>query len=267
MCLRELSYHSPSMLILFFMYVISISSSFRLTIRSGVNIKQNSLKLNGYVQPERDPEYRNVIKKSLLLDPIGTILNENDTLPIPKEGDVVLCPSSWSKDTGLGLIRYLRESVSSNNETTWTADVGILKEGKSQNVFVIDKSLKPITTSTDNLKPVKFFYLRSENGYKISYKENSTVAILRAPRYKAIDKSIQLIKKSINTDTLENDMNSYEILKTRLQQSTFQLGAVIAGVLLIASGFENSATYFAGVCFSVAYLFLLGKETDTIGIG
>lgn len=52
-----------------------------------------------------------------------------------------------------------------------------------------------------------------------------------------------------------------------MQKSTFQIGAALAVVVGGFLGWETSATYFLGVCFSVLYLYLLGAEIDTVGIG
>ena len=139
----------------------------------------------------RDPEYRNMIKESLLLPAYGS---ESDfvNLPVPKEGDIVKCPGKWQDETVLGRIRNLRY-VSSTEK--WMVDVVQLKEGKSDDVYCVDKTSVVLTASLDELVPVTAFFLRSENGYKVTYKRNTTEILIKAPKYRALDGNFSLPSK------------------------------------------------------------------------
>ena len=165
---------------------------------------------SAYVPPEKDPEYRGMVKKSLLLDSI----NESDTYPLPKEGDIVMYEGKWKGENVLGSIRTLRSSFY-GNETGWIADIIPLKEGKSENVYNINRDSGSMSVSTKELKPVKFFYVRSENGFRLTFKPNATSPSLRAPAYRPIDESTKSFKKKINAAKVERTMEDYESLKLR----------------------------------------------------
>lgn len=154
---------------------------------------------SGYISPEKDPEYRSMVKKSLLLDVVDDV---TQTYPLPKEGDVVLCQGKWKDEQIIGNIRSLRKAFY-GNESGWVADVIPLTEGKTENVYVVNKGAKSLSLSTAELKPVKSFYVRSENGYKISFKPNSTVVSLRAPSYRKIDATTKLPQKVIPTENFQ----------------------------------------------------------------
>eukprot|EP01035_Chromulina_nebulosa_P018580 gene18580-24306_t len=227
-----------------------------------------NFKLNGYIPPERDPEYRTMVKKSLqqpLID-LENPLNftREEIRPLPREGDVVLCQGKWETEEILGNIRSLRESYY-NNETTYIADVTPLKEGKSDSVYIIDRSSRSLSMPITKLKPVKFFYVRSENGYRILFQSNTTQYALRAPSYRSIEPGAKLPTKAINLVTLEDDMMDYNVLKRRLQLYTLQIGGIGTVIVSALFGIETGADYFLGVCASVLYLYLLGESTDNIG--
>lgn len=197
---------------------------------SSVQAKSLSM-MSGYIPPERDPEFRPMVKKSLLVD---DVYNPNDYLPLPKQGDVVLSEGKWKGDQIVGLIRSIREAFY-GNETTWIADVVPMREGKIEKIYCIDRSQKSLAVSINDLKPVKFFYVRSENGYNVTFKANSTTVALRAPSYRKIDKSLKipmkvcvpslypvayliiLLFQTINNQSLEIEMENYAELKNRCE--------------------------------------------------
>ena len=53
----------------------------------------------------------------------------------------------------------------------------------------------------------------------------------------------------------------------RIQTITIQVGAILTVPISLIIDIPTGITYFFGVCFSVLYLILLGKETDNVGIG
>ena len=70
------------------------------------------------------------------------------------------------------------------------ADIVPLAEGKSENVFVVDRASQAEYLSTDELQPVKAYFMRNENGYKIYYsKASPQEVVLRAPKYRKMDPS------------------------------------------------------------------------------
>ncbi len=223
-----------------------------------------------YVPPEEDPEYRTIVKKSLLRptkeerDLTYSEIDSEALLPTPKEGDIVLCPGKWKGEAILGRVRFLQYMASSE---CWIAEVSPLKDGKSENVFINDKNTKSLTVPVSELQPVRSFFVRSENGYRINLKKNSTEYALRAPKYKNLTATFQLPAKSLNMTTLEDDLERYEALKTRIVTSALQFGAVGTVVSTFFFGLDVSIPFLFGSGAGATYLYLLGKRTDSIGAG
>jgi len=227
-----------------------------------------------YVPPERDPEYRKVIKKSLLQPLInitadGSIIQVNidseAMLPIPKEGDIVIAPGKWKEEKILARIRYIEYS---QNAKMWRAEILPLKDGKSENVFVVDRGAKSSSELVENLRPVQAFFLRSENGYKVAYRRNTTEVVLKAPSYRKIDgTNFTMPTKVVNMETLQNDMIRYNELKTRMVTNTLKFGAVGTALTTVLYGTDVSLPYSLGALAGALYLILLGKKVDIIGSG
>lgn len=227
--------------------------------------------MSGYVPPERDVEYRKMVKKSLLKpvitnDPSTIQIDEEIALPIPKEGDIVLCPGKWKGESVLGRIRFMR--YSQPNEA-WVAEVIPLMEGKSNNVYVVDRKASSLSEKIASLRPVLSFFLRSENGYKISYRKNSTEIILKAPSYRPLNAEFKFPQKVINETVLASDMVTYAEIKTRIVSNTLKAGAIGTVGSLFAFNFniDISLSYFLGVLSGALYLILLGKKVDQVGAG
>ena len=227
--------------------------------------------MSGYVPPERDVEYRKMVKKSLLKpvitnDPNTVQIDEEVALPIPKEGDIVLCPGKWKDESVLGRIRFMR--YSQPNEA-WVAEVIPLMEGKSNNVYVVDRKASSLSEKIANLRPVLSFFLRSENGYKISYRKNTTEIILKAPSYRPLNAEFKFPQKVINETVLASDMITYAETKTRIVSNTLKAGAVGTVGSLFAFNFniDISLSYFLGALSGALYLILLGKKVDQVGAG
>ena len=161
----------------------------------------HQLHFSGYLAPELDPEYKNMIKK-------GSFISKGDDnpLPLPSEGDIVEYPGKWLSERSLGLLR----SVELSNET-WMGDVLPLVEGKSNNFFCIDvlssSSFVPVTT----LSPVKAYFVRSENGYNVSMHAPQTDdkgyvtrgrPLLRASTYRQLDLDFVFPRKAKVTISL-----------------------------------------------------------------
>jgi hypothetical protein len=148
--------------------------------------------LSGYVPPEEDAEYRPMVKKSLWRSTSTEKVN-SEYSDIDREGDIVLCPGKWKGETILARVRFIQYSESSEG---WLAELLPLKDGKSDGVFCIDKNEKSLLVRVTELQPVRSFYIRSENGYRISMKKNSTTEfLLKAPRYRYMDRNYTLPRK------------------------------------------------------------------------
>ena len=228
------------------------------------------LGMSPYVPPEEDEEYRSIVKKSLQR-PLrtaasdgggGAVIDVEASLPIPKEGDIVLCPGVWKGERVLARIRFLQYSTA---RSCWSAEVSPLAEGKSVDVFTTDKKAKPLVVNVTDLQPVRAMFVRSENGYRVNRKTNSTELLTRAPKYKTLPADYVVPTKPLNMTTLEEDLVRYEALKTRIVVSTAQFGAVGTAVAAFFFGPDVAIPFFLGSGAGAAYLYLLGKKTDSIG--
>lgn len=152
---------------------------------------------SGYLPPEKDPEYKSMMKKSLWAPELLDEIDDINFLPNPKEGDIVLCPSLWRDEKVLGLLR----NIFYKNET-WLAEVLPLTEGKSNGVYIIDKDAKYLEALVIDTAPVKAYFVRAENAYNISTTlsiklgKNVSEPVLRAPGYRVLDSTFVLPKKS-----------------------------------------------------------------------
>lgn len=156
--------------------------------------------MSGYIPPEEDEEYRGSVQKSRqrapkMKDINGEIIDGQQLLPLPAEGDIVLCPGKYKNEKVLARIRFL-EYISSNKN--WIADLSLLKEGKSVDIFTLDSQAKSTTAKISELTPVRAFFKRSENGYQVKYKMNSTEFIVRAPSYREMPANFSVPVKVIN---------------------------------------------------------------------
>jgi len=241
-----------------------LSNVIRLRISTG-----SLMTMAGYISPEEDEEYRGQVSKSLQR-PIKVknadgVIDSQAALPLPCEGDVVLCPGKYKGEEILARIRFLQFISSSNS---WIAEVSPLKEGKSPEVFAVDRGAKSYTAKITELKPVRAFFKRSENGYSVKLRSNSTEYTLRAPTYRDLPANFTLpVKAAVNATSLEEDLEKYEALKSRLVTSTLQFGAVGTVISTAAFGPDVGIPFLFGSTSGAAYLYLLGRRIDSIGAG
>lgn len=149
-----------------------------------VTALSQSVRSSGYIPPELDPEYRKVPIDRLAAkapDATGNYTeSELSALPLPKEGDIVSFKGRFGDDQ-IGRLRFVQYVP---EYETFFADIVPLKEGKSENVFILDRKSSAEYVRIEDIKPVRFYYVRSENGYKI-YKDKTDPqkVVLKAPRY------------------------------------------------------------------------------------
>ncbi len=221
------------------------------------------LHMGGYIPPEQDPAYRDLVRKTKVkADGSATEEMIQNLLPIPKEGDIVCFPGKWENEQALGKIRFLRYS---ETEKKWMADIAPLMDGKSEQVYVVDKKAKTFFLGIEHVKPVQNYFLRSEDGYKISFKKNGTEVVTKADSYKLLDMDYKLPVKEINMDKLAQDMESYASLKQRIVLNSLKFGAIGTCIVGLWLGLDAAFPYFVGSTGGAAYLYLLGKKTDEIG--
>jgi hypothetical protein len=195
---------------------LTLSTSHRTSI---LRYARPSFELFGYVSPENDPEYKGKGGKGTASSSSTLLLDPTSTLPVPREGDIVRCSAVWGMggknwdDTKLGRIRFMRYNPT---RECWIADVTPLQEGKSEAVFVIDRNAKTFFQDVSAIQPVQSYFLRSENGYKVALKKNSTQVILKADSYRPIDKDyVPPMVKKVDPAVLQFDLDAYSDLKNR----------------------------------------------------
>ncbi len=152
-----------------------------------------------YIPPEMDPEYRNMLVKPKKLDLNETALaiEAEKKYPIPSEGDIVQFKGKFGSPA-YGKLRLLQYVETYN---TFFIDIAPLKPSKTPTVYVIDRDAKPLFLSINDVIPIKGYYSKRENGYRLAF-ENSTDAnnydakvVPRASRYRILDKNYELKKK------------------------------------------------------------------------
>lgn len=163
-----------------------ITNSALRDVRSRIPLQ---LPATGYIPPELDPEYRNIVVRPRA----SYEFNQSDpnsekdftAYPVPKEGDVVQYRGRWN-ETSLGRIRYLRYV---DTYEGFYADIVPLVEGKSDDVFVVDRTASSEFINVEELVPVRSYFVRAENGNKVYYsKTEPRIVVLKAPRFKKLEK-------------------------------------------------------------------------------
>ena len=155
----------------------------------------------------------------------------------------------------------------SQESEQWFADITPLIDGKSENVRNIDRKVKSIVEPLDNVQPIQSYFIRSENGYKVFYKKNSTEMVLKAPKYAKIDENFVFKLKTYNATVVARDLDEYNELKCRVIKGTLILGSIGALASLALYGPEVSIPYLGGAIAGALYFILLGKKTDSITQG
>ena len=240
----------------------------RTDLQRNVAVKSRSSLHMGYVPPEQDPEYRPIMKKSLIRPSAAEMAGIDEEalaalqLPVPKEGDIVASAGKWEGEPKLGKIRFLRYS---NSSSSWIVDIVPLMAGKSEDVYVVNRNGKSYYENLQDIKPVYSYFLRNENGFKLTYKNNGTMPILKGETYRDIESTYELPKKTIDKSVLEGDMVAYEQIKSRIVLNTLKFGLVGTVLVQAWKGTDASFPYFVGSGSGALYLYLLGKKVDTLG--
>lgn len=255
----------------------STSVSFSSRGRGRDRGRQRQFKVySGYVPPELDPEYRDLVVRPRLTASTstkskqGVAFNQTDIdeatgklYPAPKEGDIVQYKGRWG-EMDIGRIRFLQYA---KQYESFYADIVPMKLSTSENTYVLDKSSKAEYLSLKELAPVKFYFIRSDNGYKIyRKKENQTEIVLKATRYREVGGSYNPRSKAIDFNKLKGGMEDYAVLKLRIVKSSLKFGIIFAVIAAVAFNVETAAVYALGVIGGALYLYLLGINIDSIGV-
>ncbi|KAJ1409497.1 hypothetical protein B484DRAFT_193292, partial [Ochromonadaceae sp. CCMP2298] len=108
--------------------------------------------MGGYIPPELDPEYRNVLWQPRVAKAEELGDSGDAAYPLPKEGDVVLYEGRKWGDKQLGRIRLLRYV---DAYSTFFCDVIPLKERGLGEVWVVDKQSRAEFLDVRDVTPVK----------------------------------------------------------------------------------------------------------------
>jgi hypothetical protein len=139
-----------------------------------------------------------MVKKSLLRPILGNNMTIPNTLA-PSTGDVVQYNSTWEGRLQIGNIRNLQYDKAKEQ---WTADVIPLKEGKANNIFIFNRDAKLEVVPINELQPVKAYFVRSENGYNVTTRVNSSEVVLRGVRYRELEATYKIPKKVVLIDVI-----------------------------------------------------------------
>ena len=221
-----------------------------------------------YVPPELDPEYNKDIRastKSNLINPNTTLnvqMNQNELFPIPKVDDIVRFKGKWENSYEYGRLLNLYYQ---NQSKSWMADIIPFMEEKANQVLIVDKKSKIVTEPLQSLQPAQSYYVRSENGYKLVYKKNSTEVALKGLKYRDLDADFVFKTKNFNITSIQKDYSDYNDLKNRITKYALGIGLAGSLVSFLLLGPDVSLSYFLGSGSGIFYFYLLGVKTDSIG--
>lgn len=248
------SYHSPNF-------------SHRADKRETVAHVRKFMLFGTYLPPEQDPEYRDrSISSNLKTNESFIDIEPSDfvsILPLPCENDIVKYPSKWPGNSDIG---RLRNVFRSKEQGPWLCEILPMKEGKSNNILTVDNKAKMEIHPLSSVQPVRSYFVRSENGYRVSFKVNSTEVILKAPSYNSLDGGFEFRRVVVNSTALASDFQSYSALKTRIIKSTILFGLFSSAVSWTLFGSEVSIPLLCGSFCGALYFFLLGLKTDSVGL-
>jgi hypothetical protein len=221
---------------------------------------------SSYLPPEQDPEYKDrSIAPNLKTNYNFIDNNPSDfmsVLPLPSENDIVKYPSKWPGNSDIGRLRNVFRST---EQGPWLCEIIPMMEGKSDNILTVDKKAKIEIRPLSSVQPVRSYFVRSENGYRVSFKVNSTEVILKAPLYNSLDDDFEFRRVVVNSTAMASDFQIYSALKTRIIKSTILFGLFSSAVSWTLFGSDVSIPLLCGSFCGALYFFLLGLKTDSVG--
>ena len=87
-----------------------------------------------------------------------------------------------------------------NSFDSWFADIIPLKESPSNNIFVVDRNTKAEYLTVKTIAPVKYAYLRNEDGYRVYFNKTMNLNILN-------ENNLDLKNENLNVETVNNNDN------------------------------------------------------------
>mmetsp|Transcript_34922 Transcript_34922/g.44543 ORF Transcript_34922/g.44543 Transcript_34922/m.44543 type:complete len:554 (-) Transcript_34922:290-1951(-) len=184
--------------------------------------------------------------------------NIESTDPYPRAGDIVTFDGKWKDEISIGKIRNL-QYIESRNQ--WIADVLPLKD-IGENIYSAKRGSGTEVFDVADLKPVRNFYVRSSDGYKVIFTKEKIPAVF-SDKYR-LD-GFELPKPKVDSVVWQQTAQEYEELKNRLLKDTAIFGAVGAAIATGVQGAEDGLIFALGVATSLLYVVLLGKKADSVG--
>ncbi|CAM9582821.1 unnamed protein product [Discosporangium mesarthrocarpum] len=184
-----------------------------------------------------------------------------DARPYPKVGDIVRYKGKWAGDLDFGEVRQLRFVEQTGK---WRAYVLPLTDiGEDQ--YVRKKNRKSAAEDVEDLRPVRAFYVRSVDGFKVMKD-----SVKKEPRYISDGYKLddfQLPKPVVDPVKFATDLQTYEVLKARILMDTATFGAVGTALALVFTGTDRGLLFGLGAAAAVAYVILLEKNADDVASG
>ncbi|CAM9458149.1 unnamed protein product [Phaeothamnion confervicola] len=179
--------------------------------------------------------------------------------PYPSVGDVVTYEGKWADDISLAEVRNLQYIESRGK---WIADLLPLEEiGDGQ--YAREKGRRTVAEDVDTLRPVRAFFVRSTDAFKVMQKEGTGAPSYIADGYR-VD-NFELPKRTVDVIKLQESLEEYEALKTRFLRDTLLFGAAGTAIATAVGGLDRGLVFGLGAATSAAYVCLLEKNADHLG--
>ena len=165
---------------------------------------------------------------------------------VPNVGDLVKVPSKWPGEFDVAIVDFVQQVPS---RRAVEVDLLILKNVGDSLWRVPGRKPATIRADIGKLGRLDYEYAREFDAYRIDSSQLQPL-VPKAPT---------------DPDIVAQGIAEYDALKARLLRESAIVGAVGTLAAYVALGADVSGTFAAGAATGIAYVFLLGIETDSIG--
>ncbi|CAM9334185.1 unnamed protein product [Choristocarpus tenellus] len=226
--------------------------------------RHRSFPQGGWGLAKPKARFENLVSEALKDGPSPMSESEDlveDPRPYPKVGDIVRYDGKWEDDVTLGEIRQLQFVEQTGK---WRAYVLPLKEiGEDQ--YARKKGRRSAAEDAEKLRPVRAFYVRSVDGFKVMTDSETGEPRYISDGYKLDD--FQLPVPVIDPAKAAVDLKSYEDLKSRILWDAVNFGAVGSILTFLVAGTDLGLLFAFGSLAAVSYVILLEKNADDVASG